>query len=150
MDKFSGQPKKQRKGFTNLMVNFARDLAPWNIWKIIAGKRLLGMIKFNSERPIILPSYNVLVDNDLYFTVSVYAWHLPDDHEICEKYFRSLWNVFVWQLLFEVATFNICPGIDGISDSESYMLHVVPQEATAEFGQPGPKVFWGLQTVFYW
>ena len=61
-----------------------------------------------------------------------------------------MWNVFVWQLLFEVATFNICRGIDGISDSESYMLHVVPQEAAAEFGQPGPKVFWGLQTGFYW
>ena len=50
-------------------------------------------------------------------------------------------NVLVSQLLFEVTSFNICPGIDGISDSESYMLHVVPQEATTECGQPEPRVF---------
>ena len=34
-----------------------------------------------------------------------------------------------------------CPGIDGMSESESYMLHVNPQEATAECGQPEPKLF---------
>ena len=50
-------------------------------------------------------------------------------------------NALVSQLLFEVTSFNICPAIDGISESESYMLHVVPQEATAERGQPEPKVF---------
>ena len=87
-----------------------------------------------------LPTINVLVDNDLYFPVSVYAWHLPGDHEIYKKYFRSMSNVLVSQLLFEVTSCNICPGIDGISEIESYMLHVVPQEAT-ECGQPEPKVF---------
>ena len=50
-------------------------------------------------------------------------------------------NVLVSQLLFEVTSFNMCPGIDGISESESYMLHVVPQEATTECGQPEPKVY---------
>ena len=79
-----------------------------------------------------LPTINVLVDNDLYFTVSIYTWHLPDDHEICKKYFRSMANVLVSQLLFEVTSFNVCPGINGISESESYMLHVGPQEATTE------------------
>ena len=88
-----------------------------------------------------LPTINVLVDNDLYFTVSIYAWHLPDDHEIYKKYFRSMSNALVSQLLFEVTSFNICTVIDGISESESYMLHVVPQEATAERGQPDTKVF---------
>ena len=38
-------------------------------------------------------------------------------------------NVLVSQLLFEVTSFSICPGIDEISESELYMLHVVPQEA---------------------
>ena len=28
-----------------------------------------------------------------------------------------------------------------MSESESYMLHVNPQEATAECGQPEPKLF---------
>ena len=60
-------------------------------------------------------------------------------------------NVLVSQLLFEVTlasyvtttSFNRypCPGIDWMSESESYMLHVNPQEATAECGQPEPKLF---------
>ena len=96
----------------------------------------------NSKDPLYChPTINVLVDNDLYFTGSIYVWHLPDDHKIYKKYFRLMSNVLVSQLLFEVASFNICPRIDGISESESYMLHVVPQEATAECGQPEPNVF---------
>ena len=35
-------------------------------------------------------------------------------------------NVLLSQLLFEVTTFNICLGTDRISESESYMLNVVP------------------------
>ena len=50
-------------------------------------------------------------------------------------------NVLVSQLLFEVTSFNVCPGIDGISESGSYVLHVVPQEATPECGQTEPKLF---------
>ena len=38
-------------------------------------------------------------------------------------------NVLVSQLLFEVTSFNIFPGLYEISESEPYMLHVVPQEA---------------------
>ena len=67
-----------------------------------------------------------------------------------KKYFRSMSNVLVSQLFFEVTSFNVCPEIDGISDSESYMLYVVPQEATTECGQPEPKYLRGFQTVFYW
>ena len=110
-----------------------------NSWKKTIGN---DQIYLTQKDPLYcLPTINILVDNDLYFTVSIYAWHLPDDHEICKKYFRSMSNVLASQLPFEVTSFNICSGIDGISDSKSYMLHVVPQEATAECGQPEPKVF---------
>ena len=67
-----------------------------------------------------------------------------------KKYFRSMSNVLVSQLFFEFTSFNVYPEIDGISDSESYMLHFVPQEATTECGQPEPKYLRGLETVFYW
>ena len=59
-------------------------------------------------------------------------------------------NVLVSQLFFEVISFNVRHEIDGISDSESYMLYVFPQEATTECGQPEPKYLRGLQTVFNW
>ena len=60
-------------------------------------------------------SIKVLVDNDLYFTASIYAWHLSVDHEICIKCFRPIANVSVSQILFEVAWFSIWPGINGIN-----------------------------------
>ena len=91
-----------------------------NSWEKAMGNDQLSLTQ---KDPIYsLPTINVLVDNDLYFTVSIYAWHLPDDHEVYKKYFRSMSNALVSQLLFEVTSFSICPGINGISESGSYML----------------------------
>ena len=91
-----------------------------NSWEKAMGNDQLSLTQ---KDPIYsLPTINVLVDNDLYFTVSIYAWHLPDDHEIYKKYFRSMSNALVSQLLFEVTSFSICPGINEISESGSYML----------------------------
>ena len=58
-----------------------------------------------------------------------------------KKYFRSMSNVLVSQLLFEVTLFNMCPGIDGIGESELYILYALPQEAATECEQPESKVF---------
>ena len=72
-----------------------------------------------------LPTIKVIVDNDMYFTILIYRWHLPKYHDKYKKYFRSMSNVLVSQLLFEVTSFNICPGIDAISEAESYMLQYI-------------------------
>ena len=74
-------------------------------------------------------------------------WHLPDNNEI--KYFRTMSKVSVSQLVLEVTSFSICPGIGGITKSESYMLHVVPEEATTECEQPEPKVFKRSLKLFF-
>ena len=110
-----------------------------NGWEKIVGNDQMYLTQKYSLH--CFPTIKVLVDNDLCFTVSIYGWHLLDDHERHEKYFRSMSNISISQLLFEVISFNICPGIDGISETESYMLHVVPQEATTECGQSEQKVF---------
>lgn len=47
---------------------------------------------------------------------------------------RSMKNILVSRVLSEVTSLNICHEIDGVS--ESYMFHVVPQEATTECGKP--------------
>ena len=139
MEKYTEDSQKTKKRFDKFYGELYKRLS---FMKYIESNSWEKTIGNDQKDPLYcLPIINVLLDNDLYFTVSIYAWHLPDDHEIYKKYFRSMSNVFFSQLLFEVTSFNMCPGIDGISKSESYMLHVVPQEATTECGNSGPKVF---------
>ena len=144
MDKYTEDSQKTKKKFYKSYGELCKKPSSLkyienNNWEKTIGN---DQIYLTQKDPLnFFPTINVLVDNDLYFTVSSHAWHLPNDHEIYKKYFRSMSNVLVSQFLSEVISFNICPGIDGISESESYMLHVVPQEATTEWGQPEPKVF---------
>ena len=144
MDKYTEDSQNTKKKFYKSYGELCKRFSSTKYIENNSWKKAIGndQIYLTQKDPLYcLPTINILVDNDLYFTVSIYAWHLPDDHEICKKYFRSMSNVLASQLPFEVTSFNICSGIDGISDSKSYMLHVVPQEATAECGQPEPKVF---------
>ena len=140
MDKYTEDNQKTKKRFDKFYGELYKRLSSMKYIESNSWEKTIGN---DQKDPLYcLPTINVLLDNDLHFTVSIYVWHLPDDHhQIYKKYFRSMSNVFVSQLLFEVTSFNVCPGIDGISKSESYMLHVVPQEATTECGHPGPKVF---------
>ena len=56
-----------------------------NRWKKATGN---DEIYLTQKDPLYCPpTINVLVDNDLYFTVSIYAWHPHDDHEIYKKVF---------------------------------------------------------------
>ena len=41
------------------------------------------------------------------FTLSIYVWYLPDDHEIYKQCFRSISNFLVPELLFEVTLFMV-------------------------------------------
>ena len=50
-----------------------------NRWKKATGN---DEIYLTQKDPLYcLPTINVLVDNDLYFTVSIYECHFHDDHE---------------------------------------------------------------------
>ena len=124
MDKHTEDSQKTKKKFYKSYGELCKRPSSMkyignNSWEKTIGN---DQIYLTQKDPLYcLPTINVLVDNDLYFTGSIYVWHLPDDHEIYKKYFRLMSNVLVSQLLFEVTSFSICPGIDGISDSESYV-----------------------------
>ena len=144
MDKYTEDSQKIKRKFYKSYGELCKILSSMKYIKNNSWEKTIGndQICLTQKDPLYCPpTINILVDNDLYFIVSIYARHLPDDHEIYKEYFRSMSNVLVSQFLFEVTSFNICPGIDLISESGSYMLHFVPQAATTECGQPKPKVF---------
>ena len=57
--------------------------------------------------PYLLPQYEMVFDDSLGFTLSVFHWLLLDDHELYKKYRRSVKQFSIQQLIVEIMSFNV-------------------------------------------
>ena len=76
--------------------------------------------------PFLVPRISVKIDIDLKFSVVVYNWPLPDDHQLYKKYFGTLRNVLLSPLLAEIDAFSICSG--RTERIQSSRVHSIPLE----------------------
>ena len=85
-----------------------------------------------------LPAYSLIVDSGLVFSITVFGWFLPDDHEIYLEHKRSLFHVTISALICEtVQSFAVCSGLDQQSISAT-----TPNSTTTNHSVP-------LQTDVY-
>ena len=82
-------------------------------------------------QPFITPKYELLIDESLGFTCGVFGFLLPDDHLIYKKYFRSIRNTTVTNILNEILSFKLCDGVTDINSTD-LILHSVQKELTNE------------------
>ena len=61
-------------------------------------------------KPITLPQFEILVDDSLGFTVSLYGWFLPETHLLYYNYRRSIRNVNIIELVTKIKSYYICKG----------------------------------------
>ena len=73
----------------------------------------------------LIPHLEIVVNDSLEFTIIIFGWILPDDHLIYKKYMRSVRNITVSNLLHEIRSYELCPGLDNIN-SKKLIHHVVP------------------------
>ena len=86
-----------------------------------------------------LPVYSVTVDSGLGFSVAVFGWFLPDDHELYLEHKRSLFYVTISTLCNTIQSFSVCSGLeqDMLESSAPILTHSVPL-LTEEYDEDGP------------
>ena len=69
----------------------------------------------------------IMIDDSLGFTIYVYGWLLPEDHELYSTNLRSVTNITVSDLVKSTGTLSICPGVKPFELSSSILHHVIPK-----------------------
>ena len=67
------------------------------------------MLRFNQQ--IILPEFEVFVDEHLYFFVRVFGWMLPDNYEMYSMYSRSFMDVTFSNVILSLGQLHLSNGI---------------------------------------
>ena len=74
---------------------------------------------------VLLPELELIIDDSLGFTGKVFGCLLPEDHELYSNCFRSVMNVSVSNLVKDMESYFICPGVEPSSCSD-VIQHVIP------------------------
>ena len=102
-------------------VKILKSLKEWTV------KELDDRLVLQENTALMLPELEIMIDDSLGFTVSVYGWRLPEDHTIYSTNFRSVCNITVSDLLKSVSSLLICPGVNPDELSSSIVHHVIPR-----------------------
>lgn len=91
-----------------------------------------------------LPVYSVRVDSGLGFSIAVFGWFLPDNHQLYLEHKRSLFHVSIASLCNSVISFHICSGLpqdspatDPVTGVSAVTNHSIPW-LTDVYGEDGP------------
>ena len=86
--------------------------------------------KFEKLNPdFVVPSHEIYVDQTLNFTILIYGWQLPINHQIYTEHSRSLKYIAITRMINEVEGFILCCGIS-VLDGENWnhlKRHVIPK-----------------------
>ena len=74
-----------------------------------------------------LPEFELMIDDSLGFTISVYGWLLSEDHEIHTTNLKSVCNITVSELLRNINSLYICPGVELFELSRNIVHHLIPK-----------------------
>ena len=80
-----------------------------NGWGVKFSETCIEFQKVNTD--FILPSLEVYVDESLKYTIRVFGWQLPIEHQIYGDYLRSMENVTISHLLAIIEEYVLCTGI---------------------------------------
>ena len=119
----TNQNTKRYKNFPELCKR-VETLKPTKEWTV---QELHDRIVLKKGSTMIFSELEIMIDDSLGFTVSVYGWRLPEDHEIYNENFRSVTNITVSDLIKKVETMVICPGVEPTVISRDIKHHVIPK-----------------------
>ena len=92
-----------------------------------------------------VPIYEIHTNETLQFIIRYFLWCLPREHEIYNTYSRSFGNITVTNLIKELKSYVICPGVtDKCLLTSSLIEHSVPKIFTFQTDESSL-----IQTKFY-
>ena len=95
-------------------------------WNVVTLDDRITMQKM--KLPYLLPEYEIVIDDSLGFTLTVFHWLLPENHELYKKHHKSVKQVSIQQLIEEIMGYTLCNGITHrIKECTNIEHHVIPK-----------------------
>ena len=88
------------------------------------------------KKPYSIPYVELMVNENLLFTLLVYGWSLPNNFTLYTKYDRSLRNITLYTLVKEINMYKLCEGVQG-SELKSFTEHYVSYQIDSSSLQDG-------------
>ena len=95
-------------------------------WKLTETKED-RIIFEKKESPYSIPTFKIIIDDSLGFSISVFGWLLPETHYLYMDNYRSIRNITLSSLLQDCNSLTMCKGIQNGQYSTA-KRHVVPKE----------------------
>ena len=110
-----------------------------NEWCITSENNIVKLTL--SVQPHIVPYLEVVIDEHLKYTIIVFGWLLPNNHPLYENHCRSAQTVTVSNLLHEIKSHELCPGLPfetKVMQGNKVILHVIPCHVDLNNQQKSP------------
>ena len=131
-------PKKEKsyyKSLTDLIgkIKTLKDLDHWSLLVLENEVILRKITQFT------LPYLEIIIDDGLGFTVKVFGWFLPENHELYKKNKRSMKNITVSNLVNACERYVLCNGTKPDLSSKA-IVHSIPNLPNhfSEHGEDAP------------
>lgn len=120
----SANNKKYYKGLTDVCkrIKGLKTISEW-----IVEERMDRVVLRKMKDCFQLPELELIIDDSLGYTISVYGWFLPEDHELYSRSLRSMNNVTVSDLIRDIECQLICPGVYPKELTGDIIPHVIPK-----------------------
>ena len=79
------------------------------------------------ESPYSIPTFKIIIDDSLGFSISAFGWLLPETHDLYMDNYRSIRTITLSSLLQDCNSLTMCKGIQNGQYSTA-KRHVVPKE----------------------
>ena len=123
-DNTADPPKKCYKSFSDLSkrTQSLKTISKWTV-QLLQDRLVLKKMKDS----LLLPEIEIVIDDSLGYTISVYGWLLPEDHSLYSDNLRSTTNITVSDLVKDIEHHHICSGIQPIELTKNVIHHVIPK-----------------------
>ena len=124
------EPRKKCYSSFSELCKRIKVLKTLNEWTV---KFLEDRLVLQKRSNLMLPELEIMIDDSLGFTISVYGWFLPEDHEIYTENFRSVTNITLSDLVKSIDTLMIWPGVKPSQLSSNIVHHLIPKSVDPLF-----------------
>lgn len=98
-----------------------KSISDWSV-KLLEDRKLFKKM----VEPYLLPEVEIIVDDSLGFTVTVFGSYLVHDHPLYLKYRRAMCNVTLSNLVKDLENLKLCTGVNPMELTSKLFHHVVP------------------------
>ena len=128
-------PVRERAYYKHLddLKSRINDLKTLKDWTLSINEKEILLSYTSTLYQAALPYLTIIIDDGLGFTIQVFNWFLPEDHNIYKMYKRTLKNITLSHLVNICLQFQMCKGIQLESLSSSVISHSIPKSRDVSF-----------------